>query len=73
MNTTVILFLVFYYVVVIGIGVWSMRRGATEDLEGYLLGGRNVGPMVTALTLQSTAMSGKCGPKELRSIRRAGW
>ena len=58
MNTTVILFLVLYYVVVVGIGVWSMRRGASDDLEGYLLGGRNVGPLVTALTLQSTAMSG---------------
>ena len=31
---------------------------AGEDLEGYLLGGRKVGPMTTALTLQSTSMSG---------------
>jgi sodium/proline symporter len=35
-----------------------MRRGASDDLEGFLLGGRNVGPLVTALTLQSTSMSG---------------
>ena len=58
MNATVIVFLVLYYVVVLGIGMWAMRRGATGDLEGYLLGGREVGPLVTALTLQSTSMSG---------------
>lgn len=58
MNPTVVAFLVLYYVVVLAIGVGAMRRGAGEDLEGYLLGGRNVGPLVTALTLQSTSMSG---------------
>ncbi|HXV62577.1 MAG TPA: sodium/proline symporter [Vicinamibacteria bacterium] len=58
MNTTVVLFLVLYYVIVLGIGFWAMRRGADEDLEGFLLGGRRVGPLVTALTLQSTSMSG---------------
>jgi sodium/proline symporter len=57
-NTTVILFLVLYYVVVLGIGYWAMRRGGAGDLEAYLLGGRKVGPAVTALTLQSTSMSG---------------
>ena len=58
MNTTVVSFLVLYYVVVLGIGFWAVRRGAGDTLEGYLLGGRNVGPLVTALTLQSTSMSG---------------
>jgi len=58
MSLTVIGFLVLYYVVVLGIGLWAMRRGASRDLEGYLLGGREVGPLVTALTLQSTSMSG---------------
>ena len=58
MSGTVIFFLVLYYVVVLGIGYWAMRRGGSEDLEGYLLGGRQVGPMATALTLQSTSMSG---------------
>jgi sodium/proline symporter len=58
LSGTVIAFLVLYYVVVLGIGYWAMRRGGGEDLEGYLLGGRQVGPMATALTLQSTSMSG---------------
>jgi sodium/proline symporter len=58
MSGTVIFFLVLYYVIVLGIGYWAMRKGGGEDLEGYLLGGRKVGPMATALTLQSTSMSG---------------
>jgi sodium/proline symporter len=58
MSGTVIFFLVAYYVVVLGIGYWAMQRGGAEDLEGYLLGGRQVGPMATALTLQSTSMCG---------------
>lgn len=58
MSTTVVLFLGLYYVVVIGIGVWAMRRGGGDDLESYLLGGRQVGPLATALTMQSTSMSG---------------
>jgi len=58
MSGTVILFLVLYYVVVLGIGYWAMQRGTSKDLEGYLLGGRQVGPIATALTMQSTAMSG---------------
>jgi sodium/proline symporter len=58
MSGTVIFFLVLYYVIVLGIGYWAMRKGGGEDLEGYLLGGRQVGPMATALTLQSTSMSG---------------
>jgi sodium/proline symporter len=58
MSGTVIFFLILYYVVVLGIGYWAMRRGGGESLEGYLLGGRKVGPLTTALTLQSTSMSG---------------
>jgi sodium/proline symporter len=55
---TVIFFLVLYYVVVLAIGYWALRRGGSDDLEGFLLGGRQVGPIATALTLQSTSMSG---------------
>lgn len=55
---TVLSFLVLYYLIVLAIGFWAVRRGAGKDLEGYLLGGRKVGPLVTAMTLQSTSMSG---------------
>ncbi|MFL2546867.1 MAG: sodium/proline symporter [Candidatus Rariloculaceae bacterium] len=58
MNTTAVLFLSIYFALVLGIGIWAMRLGAGKDLEGFLLGGRRVGPLVTALTLQTTSMSG---------------
>ncbi len=58
MNLTIVAFMVLYYGVVLAIGAWAMRKGAGDNLEGFLLGGRKVGPLVTALTLQSTSMSG---------------
>ena len=58
MSTTVVAFLLFYYAVVLAIGFLAQRRGAGDSLDGYLLGGRSVGPATTALTLQSTTMSG---------------
>ena len=47
MSGTVIFVLVLYYMVVLGIGYWAMQKGGGEDLEGYLLGGRKIGPMTT--------------------------
>ncbi len=58
MNSVVLVFLVLYYAVVVLIGFWAVKRGGAKNLEGFLLGGRNVGPLVTAMTLQSTSMSG---------------
>ena len=56
MNTATILLLVYFVAMVI-IGVATMRRGS-ESAEGYMLGGRSLGPAVTALRLQSSSMSG---------------
>ena len=58
MNTTVLVFLLLYYAVLLLIGYLATRRGVGDTLEGYLLGGRQVGPLTTALTLQSTSNSG---------------
>ena len=58
MNPTIVASLVLYYVIVLGIGFRTSRQGAGTSLEGYLLGGRKLGPLITALTLQSTSMSG---------------
>lgn len=58
MNPAIAAALVLYCVGVLGVGFWASRRGAGTTLEGYLLGGRKLGPLVTALTLQSTSMSG---------------
>lgn len=58
MNTTVLLFLGLYFLAMLAVGVISMRRGGSSSMEGYYLSGRNVGPLVTAMTMQSTSMSG---------------
>lgn len=50
-------FLIGYFVAMLGIGFWAARRTGASD-EEYLLGGRRLGPAVTALRLQSTSMSG---------------
>lgn len=48
---------VIYLGVLLGIGLWFSRKSA-ESTEQYLLGGRSLGPAVTAMTMQTTAMSG---------------
>lgn len=58
MNATVLLFLALYFIGMLAIGVIAMRRGGSSSMEGYYLSGRNVGPLVTAMTMQSTSMSG---------------
>jgi len=48
--------LILYFLGMIGMGIyWRKRAQSSED---YMLGGRSMGPLVTALTLQTTAMSG---------------
>lgn len=49
--------LVVYFLGMVGIGLWTARLPQNTD-EEYLLGGRGIGPAVTALKLQSTSMSG---------------
>lgn len=56
MNTATIV-LIVYFVAMVVIGIATMRRGS-QDAEGYMLGGRSIGPAVTALRLQSSSMSG---------------
>ncbi|GAA4510696.1 sodium/proline symporter [Brevibacterium yomogidense] len=52
-----IVFILIYFVAVIGIGIAVSRR-SSKDRTGYLLGGRSLGAPVTALRMQSTSMSG---------------
>ncbi|MGP5015611.1 sodium/proline symporter [Glutamicibacter sp. BW77] len=52
-----IIFLIIYFIAMAGIGFWAMKKGQ-QDSEGFLLGGRSIGPGVTALRLQSSSMSG---------------
>lgn len=55
MKTEVIV-LAIYFIGMIGMGLYWNKR--TKKSEDYMLGGRSMGPLVTALTLQTTAMSG---------------
>ncbi|MCQ4637730.1 sodium/proline symporter [Anaerovorax odorimutans] len=51
-----IIVLAVYFIGMISMGLfWNRRAKSSED---YMLGGRSMGPLVTALTLQTTAMSG---------------
>lgn len=51
-----VIVLICYFIGMISMGLyWNRRAKSSED---YMLGGRSMGPLVTALTLQTTAMSG---------------
>lgn len=51
-----IVVLIIYFVGMVSMGLyWNKRAKKAED---FMLGGRSMGPLVTALTLQTTAMSG---------------
>ena len=46
-----------YMTVVIGIGLYFAKR-ANESSENYFLGGRSLGPLVTAMSAEASDMSG---------------
>lgn len=47
---------VLYLLVLVGIGIWSMKK--TSSTEDYFLGGRGLGGWVAALSAQASDMSG---------------
>jgi solute:Na+ symporter, SSS family len=49
--------LAIYFIAMLGIGLFAYRR-STSDVSGYLLGGRQVSPQVTALSAGASDMSG---------------
>lgn len=49
--------LAVYFIAMLGIGVFAYRR-STSDMSGYILGGRQVSPQVTALSAGASDMSG---------------
>ncbi|TWX56333.1 sodium/proline symporter PutP [Colwellia hornerae] len=46
-----------YFIVMIGIGLYAYKK-STSDAAGYMLGGRNLSPSVTALSAGASDMSG---------------
>ncbi|MFC3095457.1 sodium/proline symporter PutP [Alteromonas sediminis] len=49
--------LALYFIVMLAIGLFAYRR-STSDISGYILGGRQVSPQVTALSAGASDMSG---------------
>lgn len=56
MKSDAVVFIV-YLVSLMFIGIWFTRK-ASQSSEHYLLGNRSIGPAVTAMTMQSSSMSG---------------
>ncbi len=46
-----------YFALMLGIGFWSYRE-STDDVAGYMLGGRRLGPAVASLSAGASDMSG---------------
>lgn len=57
MNTGTGIAIAIYFAAMLGIGFYAWRK-STQDSEGYLLGGRDLGPAVTALSAGASDMSG---------------
>ena len=55
-ETGSIVALVLYFAILIGIGLANYK--SKEDLEGYVLGGRKLGPWVTSMSAEASDMSG---------------
>lgn len=57
MEIGVIVSLAVYFIAMLAIGLWAWRR-STDDIDGYLLGGRRLSPSVAALSAGASDMSG---------------
>ena len=57
METGTIISLTVYFIVMLGIGFYAYKK-STSDISGYMLGGRNLSPSVTALSAGASDMSG---------------
>ncbi len=57
MPASLLLALFVYFAAMLLIGAYAYRR-STDDVSGYLLGGRQLGPAVTALSAGASDMSG---------------
>jgi len=57
MDTASLLSLALYFILMLAIGFYAFRK-STDDSAGYLLGGRQLGPAVGALSAGASDMSG---------------
>ena len=57
METGTLITLALYFIAMLAIGLYAWRK-STSDIDGYMLGGRDLGPAVTALSAGASDMSG---------------
>ena len=57
MPASLLISLTIYFIAMLAIGLYAYRV-STDDVSGYLLGGRQLGPAVTALSAGASDMSG---------------
>jgi len=57
LETGMIISLAMYFIVMLGIGLYAYKQ-STDDVSGYMLGGRNLSPSVAALSAGASDMSG---------------
>ncbi|KTG23833.1 proline:sodium symporter PutP [Idiomarina sp. WRN-38] len=57
METGTLISLAAYFIVMLGIGLYAYKK-STDSVSGYMLGGRGLGPGVTALSAGASDMSG---------------
>lgn len=57
METGTLISLGLYFLAMLGIGLYGYKT-STDDMSGYMLGGRKLGPSVTALSAGASDMSG---------------
>ncbi|HAS15070.1 MULTISPECIES: sodium/proline symporter PutP [Idiomarina] len=57
METGTLISLALYFIVMLGIGLYAYKK-STDSVSGYMLGGRGLGPGVTALSAGASDMSG---------------
>ncbi|WP_417438083.1 sodium/proline symporter PutP [Idiomarina sp.] len=57
METGTLISLALYFIVMLGIGLYAYKK-STDSVSGYMLGGRGLGPAVTALSAGASDMSG---------------
>ena len=70
--------IVIYLVAMVFIGVYYSRKGSGENTREFYLGGRKLGPLVTAMSAEASDMSsyllmGLPGLAYLAGVAEAGW
>ena len=70
--------IIVYLAGMLGVGIYFSRRGSSDSSSEYFLGGRKVGPLVTAMSAEASDMSswllmGMPGVAYISGIADASW